>query len=281
MIQFRRIGLALAAVAALLMMPVAASAATTGTANQTLNLTGGSLSMTAPTDTIFPSTAIALGTLTSGINPADYTDATASGVGWSATIAVQKFHIVNSWAATSGSTVLINNSSTLYLGTQTADIYTMHVTAASLAASPTVAVSWPANASDIAGVASCTKGVGCQIGTMGLAVDFTPAVAFAATDTYTSQVGTLGASALRLASGSTTITGSANPPAAVGGTSTITTGAGFNFGAPVKFVSAAPATGSGTYTVTPGVTLTWPTATGAVWAAAYASQANYSMVSGP
>jgi hypothetical protein len=50
-------------------------------------------------------------------------------------------------------------------------------------------------------------------------------------------------------------------------------------GAPVKIVTAAKLKGKGTFTVTPGVTLTWdPNAT---WALPYTASAQYTIASGP
>src|SRR5260370_36460687 len=101
----------------------------------------GTLSITAPASTTLPATAISPGTLTAGVNAANWGDTAGSNVGWNGTIAVQRFHITgtNAWVP-GASHLLANNNSGQYTGGSAAAAYTVTVTAASLAAAATVSI---------------------------------------------------------------------------------------------------------------------------------------------
>ncbi len=271
------------AVAAAL-IPLYASAATQQAASQTTAFTPGALSITAPAPTTFPATAVSVGTLTAGVNAANWADSTGGGAGWNGTIAVQQFHITGTNAWTPGaSAALANNNSGQYTGTTSAAGYTVTVTLASLGASPTVAISW---SGEETGSGVATKGTPFAVGALGMTIDFLAGQAYALTDVYTAQVGNLPTTALAVAQGTTTISAvgttktGANLPTAAGGTSTVTSGSVSTYSAtPVKVVSAAKLAGVGTFTVTPGVTLTWdPNNT---WALPYTASAQYTIASGP
>ncbi len=277
----KHLTLAVAAVAAAL-APVYASAATQGAGSQTTAFTPGLLSISAPANTTFPSTPLGAGSLTAAVNAANWADATGSGAGWNGTLAVQEFHITGTGAWTPGGpNALANNDSAQYTGTNPAAAYTVTVTAASVSPNP-VLISWSGEES---GAGSATRATPFAVGTHGMTIDFATLTAYATTDVYTAQVGNLASSALAVAQGFTTILnvgstkGGANLPAATGGTSTVTSGLVSTYGAAVKVVSAAKLTGVGTFTVTPGVTLTWDSNT--TWALPYTASAQYTIASGP
>ncbi len=278
-----QIALFVAAIAAAL-TPLYANAATQQAASQTTAFTPGALSITAPAATTFPATAVTVGTLTAGVNAANWADSTGGGAGWNGTLAVQQFHITGTNAWSPGlSAALANNNSGQYTGTTSAAAYTVTVTATSLAASPSVSISW---SGEETGSGSATKGSAFAVGALGMTITFLSGQAYATTDVYTAQVGNLATSALAVASGTTAITavgttkGGSNLPTAAGGTSTVTSGSVSTYSAtPVKVVSAAKLAGVGTFTVTPGVTLTWdPNNT---WALPYTASAQYTIASGP
>jgi len=281
--RIQRLILAVAAGAAAL-APLYASAATQQPAQQTTSFTAGSLSIAVPAATTFPATALSAGTLTSGVNAANWADNTGSGAGWNGTLAIQQFHISGTNAWTPGaSSVLANNNSGQYTGTTTAADYTVIVTAASAGGTTTVAISW---SGEETGSGTATKNAAFAVGALGMTITFLTGQAYATTDVYTAQVGNLATSALAAAQATTAIavfgttTGGTNLPTATGGTSTVTSGTVSTYsGAPVKIVTAAKLKGKGTFTVTPGVTLTWdPNAT---WALPYTASAQYTIASGP
>ncbi len=281
--RISQLTLTVVAVAAAL-TPLYASAATQQAASQTTAFTPGALSITAPAATTFPATAVSVGTLTAAVNAANWADSTGGGAGWNGTIAVQQFHITGTSAWVPGaSNPLANNNSSQYTGTTSAAAYTVTVTAASAPGATTVAISWSGEES---GSGSATKGTPFAVGALGMTIDFQGGQAYATTDVYTGQVGNLPTTALAVAQGTTTITAvgttrtGANLPTAAGGTSTVTSGSVSTYSAtPVKVVSAAKLAGVGTFTVTPGVTLTWdPNNT---WALPYTASAQYTIASGP
>src|SRR5258708_382869 len=157
------------AVAAAL-IPLYASAATQQAASQTTAFTPGALSITAPAPTTFPATAVSVGTLTAGVNAANWADSTGGGAGWNGTISAAG--------------------------------YTVTVTLASLGASPTVAISW---SGEETGSGVATKGTPFAVGALGMTIDFLAGQAYALTDVYTAQVGNLPTTALAVAQGTTTI----------------------------------------------------------------------------
>jgi hypothetical protein len=281
--RIKQLTLAVAAGAAAL-APLYASAATQQAGSQTTSFTPGALSITVPAATTFPATALSAGTLTSGVNAANWADTTGSGAGWNGTLAVQEFHITGTNAWTPGlSAALANNNSGQYTGTTTAAAYTVTVSAASAGATTTVAISW---SGEETGSGTATKNTPFAVGALGMTIDFLSGQAYATTDVYTAQVGNLATSALAAAQATTTIavvgttTGGTNLPTATGGTSTVTSGSVSTYsGTPVKVVTAAKLNGKGTFTVTPGVTLTWdPNNT---WALPYTASAQYTIASGP
>ncbi len=263
------------------MAVVAAIAATGSTGTAVL---AGTLSITTPASTTLPSTAISVGTVTAGVNAANWAEtATTPNVGWHGTLAVQRFHIIgtNAWAP-GASHVLANNNSGQYTGATQAADYTVTVTAASASATTTVAINW---SGEETGSGSATKNTPFVMGARGMTIDFLSGQAYATTDVYTARVGNLATSALAVAQATTVITvvsgtGGTNLPTATGGTSTVTSGTTSTYSAtPVKFVTAANTMGVGTFTVTPGVTLTWdPNNT---WALPYTASAQYTIASGP
>ena len=118
--RIQRLTLAVAAGAAAL-APLSASALTQQPAQQTTSFTPGALSIAVPAATTFPATALSAGTLTSGVNAAQWSDSTGSGAGWNGTLAIQHFHITGTGAWTPGaSNVLANTNSGQYTGTTTA-----------------------------------------------------------------------------------------------------------------------------------------------------------------
>lgn len=278
-----QIALVVAAIAAAL-TPLYANAATQQAASQTTAFTPGALSISAPAATTFPATALTAGQLTAGVNAANWADNTGGGAGWNGTIAVQQFHITgtNAWVP-GASNPLANNNSGQYTGTTSAAAYTVTVTGASASGATGVAISWSGEES---GSGSATKGTPFAVGALGMTIDFLAGQAYATTDVYTAQVGNLATTALAVAQSTTSIsavgttkTGS-NLPTAAGGTSTVTSGSVSTYSAtPVKVVSAAKFAGVGTFTVTPGVTLTWDQNN--TWALPYTASAQYTIASGP
>jgi hypothetical protein len=264
--------LAVAVVAAMVVLGSAATAVSAQT-----------LSITAPASTTLPSTAISVGALTSGVNAANWAATSGTNVGWNGTLAVQQFHIVgtNAWVP-GASHALANNNSGQYTGPTQAANYTVTVTAASASATTTVNISY---SGDETGTGTATKGTPYGPSPRGMTIDFLSGQAYATTDVYTSRVGNLATSALAVAQTTTSITlvsgsGGTNLPTATGGTSTVTSGTTSTYSTtPVKVVTAASGAGIGTFTVTPGVTLTWdPNNT---WALAYTASAQYTIASGP
>jgi hypothetical protein len=281
--RIQRLVLAVAAGAAAL-TPLYAFAATQQPAQQTTSFTPGALSIAVPAATTFPATALSAGTLTSGVNAAQWSDSTGSGAGWNGTLAIQQFHILGTAAWTPGaSNPLANTNSGQYTGPTSAADYTVTVTGASAGGTTTVAISWSGEES---GSGTATKNAAFAVGALGMTITFLTGQAYAVTDVYTAQVGNLPTSALAAAAGTTTIAivgstaGGTNLPTATGGTSTVTSGTTATYSAaPLKIVTAAKLKGKGTFTVTPGVTLTWdPNAT---WALPYTASAQYTIASGP
>jgi hypothetical protein len=279
--RITRLTLAVAAGAAAL-APLYASAATQQPAQQTTAFAPGLLSITAPAAATLVAT-LSTGTVTAGVNAANWADATGSGAGWNGTLAIQQFHITGTNAWTPTGSALANNNSGQYTGPTTAADYTVIVTAASGAGVPTVAISW---SGEEAGSGTATKNAAFAVGTLGVTITFLSGQAYATTDVYTAQVGNLATSALAAASATTTIAavgstaGGTNLPTATGGTSTVTSGSVSTYSAfPVKVVTAAKLKGKGTFTVTPGVTLTWDPNT--TWALPYTASAQYTIASGP
>ena len=128
------------------------------------------MSITVPASTTLPSTAISAGTLTAGVNAANWADTAGSNVGWKGTLAVQQFHIVGTNAWTPGaSAVLANNNSGQYTGATQAAAYTVNVTAASAGATTTVAISW---SGEEAGSGTATKNAAFAMGTLGMTITF-------------------------------------------------------------------------------------------------------------
>jgi hypothetical protein len=262
---------------------MAVMAAIAATGSSAIGVLAGTLSITVPASTTLPSTAISVGTVTAGVNAANWAETAGSNVGWKGTLAVQQFHIVGTNAWTPGaSAVLANNNSGQYTGATQAAAYTVNVSAASAGATTTVAISW---SGEEAGSGTATKNAAFAVGARGMTITFKTAQAYATTDVYTSRVGNLATSALSVAQATTVITlvsgaGGTNLPTATGGTSTVTSGSTSTYSAaPVKVVSAANTKGVGIFTVTPGVTLTWdPNNT---WALPYTASAQYTITSGP
>jgi hypothetical protein len=264
-------------------LAIAAAVAIATTGSTSTGVLAGTLSITVPASTTLPNTAISVGTVTAGVNAATWGETAGSNVGWKGTLAVQQFHILGTNAWTPGaSNVLANNNSGQYTGNTPAAAYTLIVTGASAAGATTVAISW---SGEEAGSGTATKNAAFAVGALGMTITFKSAQAYATTDIYTAQVGNLATTALALAQATTVITlvsgaGGTNLPTATGGTSTVTSGTTSTYSAaPVKFVTAANTKGVGTFTVTPGVTLTWdPNNT---WALAYTASAQYTITSGP
>src|SRR5258708_4824267 len=191
--RISQLTLTVVAVAAAL-TPLYASAATQQAASQTTAFTPGALSITAPAATTFPATAVTVGTLTAGVNAANWADSTGGGAGWNGTLAVQQFHITGTNAWSPGlSAALANNNSGQYTGTTSAAAYTVTVTATSLAASPSVSISW---SREETGSGSATKGSAFAVGALGMTITFLSGQAYATTDVYTAQLGTLAPSPL-------------------------------------------------------------------------------------
>jgi hypothetical protein len=262
---------------------MAVMVAIAATGSTAVGVFAGTLSVTVPASTTLPSTAISAGTLTAGVNAANWAETAGSNVGWKGTLAVQQFHIIGTNAWTPGaSAVLANNNSGQYIGATQAAFYAVNVTAASAGATTTVAISW---SGDEVGSGTATKNTPFVMGGRGMTIDFLSGQAYVVTDVYTARVGNLATSALSVAQATTVITlvsgaGGTNLPTATGGTSTVTSGSPSTYSTtPVKFVTAANTKGVGTFTVTPGVTLTWdPNNT---WALPYTASAQYTIASGP
>lgn len=274
---------ALAATAA----PLGAKAATSSTG--TLSLLGGSLSMSGLASFTTTSTSLSAGSLATPMNNATWADSTGSGAGWNGTVAVTQFIDQGAWSQTSGTaTALSSTSSGAYTGSAGAGSITVTVTQAlDTTASTTLTYSY----SDVekgvttTGSGTATKGTAATL-MNGLTITFAALTAYPQNATYESKFGILGTSALVLNTGQATVTasgttsGGSNLPAFVNNSITVTAGGPSTLSTtPVKFVSAAVNTGMGTFSVTPGATITWDPNN--VWPASYTANLQYNIVSGP
>lgn len=272
------------------MMTIAAPAfaASSASGNQSLTLTGGSLSVGSVQN---GSISGVVGATVSGDLPsAAWSDTTGTGAGWNGTLQLSDFVYTGSWAAQGSAAALSSSSAGAFSGFSDGVTYTVKVTGTpSSTSTPFSYTSTDAN--DPSGTGTATNGTAQAVGTKGLTIDFASGTTYVAGDTYTVQAGTQSDSALNLDTAATgagvtagTGTTSADPTlvnnsSAVLGGKTLTTGASNTaLGSAVKVVSAAVNTGMGTYTVVPGAQVATDSNS---FASTYTANAQYSIVTGP
>ena len=273
---------ALAATAA----PLGAHAATS---TGTLSLTGGSLSMSGLASFTTTSTSLSGGSHATPMNNATWADSTGSGAGWNGTVAVTQFIDQGAWSQTSGTTTALSSTSSgAYTGSAGAGSITVTVTQAlDTTASTTLTYSYSDVETGVTttGSGTATKGTAATL-MNGLTITFAALTAYPQNATYESKFGILGTSALALNTGQATVaasgttSGGSNLPVLQNNGITVTAGGPSTYSTtPIKFISAAVNTGMGTFSVTPGATITWDPNN--VWPASYTASLQYNIVSGP
>lgn len=269
---------ALAATAA----PLGARAATSSTG--TLALLGGGLSISGMSTFTTTATSLSAGSLATPMNNATWADNTGTGAGWNGTVAVTQFVDQGAWTQTSGTTAsLQTTSSGAYTGTAGAGSIDLTVTLDSLL-NVTYTYTDIENGVSTPGAGTAIKGTATSL-TNGITITFASGTTYSANAVYDVKFGILPTSALALntsqasVSATGTTQGGANLPAFQNNSTTVTAGGPTTAGSAVKFVSAAVNTGKGTFSVTPGSTITWDPNN--VWPANYTASLQYNIVSGP
>lgn len=273
-------------VAASVLIPSEALAATSGTATASLPMLGGSLSIGTLTGGTLPNATPAGGADSGSLSSATWSDTTGLGAGWNGTLSLATALTYDGpWTPSGSAPALTATSSGAYSGTAGNALLTVTVTAGT----PTVTtVSWSdreAAGTTTTGLAlACTNGSPCTISN-GVTITFNAATLYTTGEVYTAHDGALPSTAVALSSAN-----------AIGPTATGTTVGGSNLptlqnsgstvpgnGTAVKFVSAAAQAGMGTFTIAPGVTVSgWDPnniwgGTGVV----YSAQAQYTISTGP
>jgi fibronectin-binding autotransporter adhesin len=247
---------------------------------ETLNITGGSLSIGTVTN---GNISVSLGGSANGAFPsAPWSDTTGTGNGWNGTIAVSDFSYTGAWTLASGTTqTLATTAAGNYSDTVDGVTYTVKVgTGGSGTSTPFTYSSNDPN--DTSGSGTATNGSATAVGLEGLTITFTSGTTYSSGDTYYVHVGTESASACILNSASGSITPAAGntstPPVFVNSGTTVSGGGATTLGTAIKFVSAAIYTGMGTFTVVPGMNVTTDSSS---WAGAYSATVQYTIASGP
>src|SRR6202022_1584701 len=149
---------------------MAVMVAIAATGSTAVGVFAGTLSVTVPASTTLPSAAISAGTLTAGVNAANWAETAGTNVGWKGTLAVQQCHIIGTNAWTPGaSNGFANNNSGQHVGATQAALYTVNITAASPGGTPTVAISW---SGDEVGSGIATKNTPFVMGVRGMTITF-------------------------------------------------------------------------------------------------------------
>lgn len=266
------------ALASVALPMTSALAATSGTGTTSTSLTSGSLSVgsvgsaTTLTGTV---AGAAAGTLPS----VSMTDSTGTGDGWNGTLGVSDLTYTGLWAPVGGATALTTTTSGAFTGTVDGVEY---VVTANTILSGAGGYSWTStDSADPSGSGTAVAATANPVG-LGITINFGTQSPAAASE-YVIKVGTQSATALSLdsAAGSVTTTSGNTPPVLVN-TGAVVTGGGVGATAysstAIKWVSAALATGMGTYSLVPGVSVASDVTS---WAATYTAGLQYSIVTGP
>lgn len=263
-------------------VPALASASTSGTAS--LPLTGGTLSINSlAASATLPATNVSAGTVSGALNSGTWADTTGSGNGWNGTIQLAApFLYQGTWTQTSGAaTALSSSASGTYTGQVANALITVTVTASTVAATT---VSWTDREATTSNGTNtvCNAVTTCAIAS-GITISFAAAV-YPTGATYQVEAGTLPTTSMTLST-----------PSATGPTATGTTLGGANLpvfentgttvpagGSAVSFVHATTQTGMGSFSLAPGVTITWdPNNTWGGSGVTYSTTAQYAIVAGP
>src|SRR5487761_1718241 len=251
----------IAAVAAVALLPLTAMSASAATS--TVSLSAGSLSIGTLSNTTLASTPVTTGTVSGAVNSGNWADTTGTGLGWHGTIALTGSPFVDqgAWAPTGGGApVLTTTTSGAYTGTVGNALLTVTVS------SGATSLNTPFNWSDREGgtttgsVTTCANGSACTVAS-GVTITFASGVTYAASYVYTAKVGAMPVTATVIATASATAVapvgttvGGTNLPTYEANTSVVSAASA---GTAVAFVTAALNSGMGTFTVAPGITVTW------------------------
>jgi hypothetical protein len=204
-------------------------------------------------------------------------DSSGLGAGWNATVGSSYFVYTGTWSGT-GPALGNASGSAAFTGRADGDTYTVTVTSST---GTYTTFNWTSSdPTDIAGGTGvqAINGTPQAVGTTGLTITFGAGTTYAPTDVYSIKAGSQPETALTLLTSNfsaVAVTGTNSPvPVAANNASVISAG-----GAGVKFVSAAPQTGMGSYTVVPGVSFAPDSSS---WAGVtYAATETYSIITGP
>lgn len=250
----------------------------------TVPLTAGSLSIGTLANTTLPSTIVSAGTVSGAINSGNWTDGTGTGAGWHGTLQTAALVDQGAFSQTAGTTTALGSTASgAYTGTVGNAVVIVTVTGVPTAAATPVTWSDRETATATTGSATCTNGTACAIAS-GVTITFAAATTYPVGAAYTAKVGALPASGMTIATASATAIlaqgttlGGANLPTYQSNASVVTAG-----GAAVPFVTAAVNAGMGTFSVAPGVTITWdPNNTWGGASVSYVGVAQYAIVTGP
>jgi hypothetical protein len=270
-------------------IPQGAVAATTQTATNTLPLLPGSLSIGALTNTTLTSTSVTTGSLVgAAIDSGTWSDNTGSGAGWHGTISTSTFQYEGTWSQTAGTATALGGSPVGFSGSYTGAVADALLTV-TVSAGGTV-LNTPFTWTDREGAstpsgtqATCTNNTACAVSN-GVTITFAAATSYPANAVYAVKVGTFPTTALTLAAGGTSTNNAgtsagANIPVFENNASTVTAGGVGTQGSAVAFLTAPVNDGVGSFTIAPGVTITWDGTN--TWAASFVATAQYTIVSGP
>ena len=271
--------LALGGALALAASATPASASNTGT--NTLALSAGSLSVSITSSPTFAAAASA-GTLNTGLNQGTWTDATGLGLGWNGSIALESFIFQGAWTWPSGETALTVTTSGAYTGTAAQSF--IQVTVSGTPSTSSTPYTWVDNESgtQTSGSGTATNGSASTISN-GMQITFNAATTYTVGAVYNVEMGVLPTTALVLHTASGSVAAGSGAlgaaPVLTNNGSTVSSTSATSYGTAVKFITATALSALGSWTVTPGATITWNG--NQVWAASYVANAQYTIASGP
>ena len=263
-------------------IPAHADAAT---ATNQLNLGAGSLAISSMSGSTLNASSVGNGSQSGSVDSATWADTTGSGAGWNGTVQTTQFLLQGPWQQGTGASALTSTASGAYTGTAGAASVVVTISTGGTALNtPFTWVDIEGATSTNGTVSTCANGSACAVSN-GVTITFNSATAYTSGWTYTAHVGVLATTALSLATGSAagptpngTTLGGLNDPSFLNNLSTVPTASA------VKFVHATAGTGLGSFTLSPGVTITWDpnnTWSSTVSGANYTATATYTITSGP
>jgi hypothetical protein len=265
------------------LLPVSAMASSTAT--DTLSLAAGTLSISGLGNWTSASTAVSAGTLNSGTNSGTWTDQTGLGLGWNGTLAMESFLYTGTWTQTSGTvTALGTTAAGSYTGTSPNAFITVTVNGTPSSSSTPYTYSDNESGTVTSNSGTATNGSATTLAN-GITITFAAATTYPVGAVYSEKMGVLPTTALALHSASGTITnqagtlGGSNLPTFTNNGVTVSSTSATAYGTAVKFITANALQGIGSFTVVPGVTITWDANN--TWAANYVANAQYTIASGP